>query len=345
MGRKAQISLLVVVMTAIVVAVGVYFWDKGSDDTIAEGVTIGGVDVGGLDREAAASQVRTNLITPVAKPVVVKYGDDQVYKLSPEKLNVHADVDGMVDAAYDASQEGGILGRSWRRISGGEVDEQIKPTISYSRKSVDEFIDTVAQNIHRDPVDASVRPTATSLEPIDSQTGLDVEKSTLRSDVERALTDPTDRTVEARADKIEPQVTTTDLAQKYPTYILVDRSDFQLRLYKDLKLEKSYTVAIGAQGFDTPTGLYAIQDKQVDPVWHVPDSAWAGSLAGTDVPPGPENPIKARWMGIYNGAGIHGTDDVASLGSAASHGCVRMAIPDVIDLFDRVDVGTPIYIS
>jgi lipoprotein-anchoring transpeptidase ErfK/SrfK len=50
-------------------------------------------------------------------------------------------------------------------------------------------------------------------------------------------------------------------------------------------------------------------------------------------------------MGIYNGAGIHGTSDTASLGSAASHGCVRMSVPDVIDLYDRVDVGTPIYIG
>ena len=50
-------------------------------------------------------------------------------------------------------------------------------------------------------------------------------------------------------------------------------------------------------------------------------------------------------MGIYDGAGIHGTDDVGSLGSAASHGCVRMAVADVIDLYDRVDVGTPIYIA
>ena len=77
----------------------------------------------------------------------------------------------------------------------------------------------------------------------------------------------------------------------------------------------------------------------------MPDSDWAGSLAGQTIPPGPDNPLKARWMGIYNGAGIHGTDDTGSLGSAASHGCVRMSVPDVIDLYDRVDVGTPIYIG
>ena len=67
--------------------------------------------------------------------------------------------------------------------------------------------------------------------------------------------------------------------------------------------------------------------------------------AGQDIPPGPSNPIKARWMGIFEGAGIHGTEETYSLGSAASHGCVRMAIPDVEELYDQVEVGTPIYIG
>ncbi len=140
-------------------------------------------------------------------------------------------------------------------------------------------------------------------------------------------------------------MTTADVAAKYPTYIVVDRSTFTVTLYKNLQEVKQYTVAIGAEGFDTPTGLYHIQDKQVDPVWSVPDSDWAADLAGQTIPTGPDNPLKARWMGIYDGAGFHGTSDVGSLGSAASHGCVRMAVPDVIDLYDRVDVGTPVYIQ
>ena len=77
----------------------------------------------------------------------------------------------------------------------------------------------------------------------------------------------------------------------------------------------------------------------------MPDSDWAGKLAGKSIPPGPDNPIKARWMGFYDGAGIHGTDAINSLGTAASHGCVRMAIKDVVDLYDRVDVGTSIHVS
>jgi lipoprotein-anchoring transpeptidase ErfK/SrfK len=83
---------------------------------------------------------------------------------------------------------------------------------------------------------------------------------------------------------------------------------------------------------------------QVNPTWYVPNEEWAGELAGSVVPPGPENPLKARWMGFYGGAGIHGTDDLASLGTAASHGCIRMSIPDVTELYEQVSVGTPVAI-
>jgi lipoprotein-anchoring transpeptidase ErfK/SrfK len=92
--------------------------------------------------------------------------------------------------------------------------------------------------------------------------------------------------------------------------------------------------------------MYDIQDKTIDPDWHVPNSDWAGDLAGTVVPGGsPENPLKARWLGFNGAAGIHGTAEVGSLGTAASHGCIRMAVPDVIDLYDRVEVGTPVYVA
>jgi lipoprotein-anchoring transpeptidase ErfK/SrfK len=87
-----------------------------------------------------------------------------------------------------------------------------------------------------------------------------------------------------------------------------------------------------------------VNDKQINPYWHVPKRAWAGSLAGRVIPPGPENPLKARWIGIVDGAGIHGTADVGSLGSSASHGCIRMAVPDVIELFDRTPYGSKIFI-
>ena len=137
-----------------------------------------------------------------------------------------------------------------------------------------------------------------------------------------------------------------DLETKYPAVIMVNRAAFQLTLYKNLKPVRTYGIAVGQVGLETPAGLYSIENKAVNPAWHVPNSDWAGDLAGTVVAgDDPSNPIKARWMGIYAGAGIHGTDAEGSIGTAASHGCIRMRIPEVIELYDQVDVGAPVYIA
>lgn len=345
MGRKLQIAVIILVAVMLVAAVGAYAWDNSRSDQIAEGVEIGGVDVGGMTADEARKAVDSALVEPLQKHVTVDY-DGVKYKISPEKLEVASDVDGMVDRALDESQEGGLPSRVWRYATGGEVDVAISPQITYSGKALNEFIDKVAAEVNRDPVDASIEPTPTSLSPVKGQDGLAVVEDELHAKLESAVQSPSQRRVSLPVERIKPEVTTDELAAQYPTYLTVNRSTFELSMWKDLELAKTYTVAIGAQGFDTPAGVYNIQNMAVDPAWNVPDSGWAGDLAGTVVPGGvPENPLKERWMGIFDGAGIHGTDDVGSLGTAASHGCVRMSIPDVIELYDQVDVGTPIYIG
>jgi lipoprotein-anchoring transpeptidase ErfK/SrfK len=145
---------------------------------------------------------------------------------------------------------------------------------------------------------------------------------------------------------VRPAVTTSALAARYPSYVVVDRGAFTLRLYRHLKLSNTYSVAVGMQGLETPAGLWHIQWMQVNPPWYVPKDSWAGSLAGTVVPPGPADPLKARFMSFNGGAGIHGIDpsEYGTIGHTASHGCIRMTIPDVIDLYSKVAVGTPVYI-
>ena len=128
--------------------------------------------------------------------------------------------------------------------------------------------------------------------------------------------------------------------------LAVDRDAKELRFYKRLRLVDKYEIAVGQGGFDTAAGRYEIKEKDVDPPWNAPNKAWAGDLAGQTIPPGdPQNPLKARWMGFYDGQGIHGTDDIASLGTAASHGCIRMAIPEVKRLFTKVKIGTPLFLQ
>jgi lipoprotein-anchoring transpeptidase ErfK/SrfK len=146
---------------------------------------------------------------------------------------------------------------------------------------------------------------------------------------------------------VAPMVTTQQLAERTPAFIVIDRKAHVLRFYEHLKPSRSWPIAVGRAGLETPAGLYDIQWKETNPKWRVPNSEWAGDLAGTTIPPGPDNPIKARWMAFNGGAGIHGIDpsSYSSIGTDASHGCVRMRIPDVISLYARAPVGTPVYVA
>jgi lipoprotein-anchoring transpeptidase ErfK/SrfK len=342
-GSRVQIALVVVLLVLLAGAVGAYALDASKDGEIADGVTIGGVDVGGQSAEEAKSLVRADLVDPLQQPVTVKF-DGEDYTLTPKDLKVRADVDGMVDEAVDVSREGDIFSRVWRYTTGGDVDSDVEPRVGYSNDALQGFIDGVAAKIDREPQDATVEPTPTSLSPVPEQAGITVRAEDLRDRVESALQSPRARVVSAPVDKVQPEVTTDELASHYPSYITIDRGSFTLRLFKSLKLADEYTIAVGQVGYDTSAGLYDIQSKQVNPTWYVPNEAWAGDLAGTTVPPGPGNPLQARWMGFNGGAGIHGTSDVGSLGTAASHGCIRMSVPDVTALYDQAEVGTPVYI-
>jgi lipoprotein-anchoring transpeptidase ErfK/SrfK len=206
----------------------------------------------------------------------------------------------------------------------------------------------VQRDLDREPVNASVDLESGRVDPKPSSDGRAVRAARLRRDLERELLDPGRRRVaRVRTAVVKPEVTTAELADKYPAVLVVNRSAFQLTLYKHLKPAKTYGVAIGQVGLETPAGLYHIQNKAVDPAWTMPNSDWVAPKDRGKVIPGgtPENPLKARWLGIFAGAGIHGTDAESSIGTAASHGCVRMRIPDVKELYDQVPVGAPIYIA
>jgi lipoprotein-anchoring transpeptidase ErfK/SrfK len=227
------------------------------------------------------------------------------------------------------------------------VNQELEARVSYSDVAVKRFVRRVRRTVDRPPRDADVSFHTASLPAIPSRTGLRVDARRLRASVRGALDSiGGGRSVRGRVKVVQPKITTENLADKYPRVVTVDRANFKLRLFKDLKLAKTYKIAVGQVGLETPAGVYHVQNKAVDPAWHVPNSDWAGDLAGKVIPGGvPENPLKARWLGIYAGAGIHGTADIGSLGTAASHGCIRMAIPDVEELYDDVPVQAPVYIQ
>jgi lipoprotein-anchoring transpeptidase ErfK/SrfK len=344
MRHRWFIFVAVLVLGLIGGAVAAFAYDSSRDDLIAKGVTVAGVDVGGMTTAEARAVIRRQLQEPLEKPIRVQRGQAH-FTLSAHDAGVKADVGDMVDEALAASRDGSIFSRVARDLTGGDEDAQVPARVSYSSSAVHELVVRVRTKLNRPARDAQVD--FPSLETVKERKGRRVRVAALEQRIRQALTVPgVDRSVRAPVRIVNPKVTQANLADKYPVVLVADRYNFRLRLYKHLALQKEYTVAVGAVGFDTPAGLYHIQNKAVNPAWSVPNSEWAGSLAGTVVPGGtPENPLKARWLGIFDGAGIHGTDQTYSLGTAASHGCIRMAIPDVIELYDQVPVGAPIYIA
>lgn len=345
MGRKTKIAIATGLALLLLGAVGAYAYDSTQRDTIAEGVTIGGVEVGGMGTEQAERAVRRQLLAPLRHSLRVGY-DGEHWRLPGEKLKVHADLEAAVEEALDVSRDGGLPTRVVRYVTGGDVEEAVPAEVTYSQPAVNRFVGRVAAEVDREPQDATVSASGAALEIVPAEYGRKLRDNLLTEQLNAAvLNADADHTIAARTHPVEPEVTGDEVTSEYPTYLTLERATYTLRLWKNLKLAKTYTVAVGQEGLETPEGLYHLQSKEVEPTWHVPESDWAGSLAGQSIPPGPSNPLKARWMGIYEGAGIHGTEETSSLGSAASHGCVRMSIPDVEELYDEVEVGTPIYIG
>ncbi|MFP5365094.1 MAG: L,D-transpeptidase family protein [Thermoleophilia bacterium] len=339
-----SITLVAVVAVAIAVT-ALLVWDSARADVIANGVRIGPVDVGGMTRGEARTRVQQRLLEPLNRPLIIGAGDE-TFPLSAREAKIEADLDAMLDEALRRSRDGGVVERTWRAISGRRLDVRVPPDVQYSRRAVQRIVDRVRVAVSREALDAKVQFKPQALEIRQARTGRTIDALKLRSRVQTALVSAVDdRTLDVPIQTVQPKVSGEKLAARYPVVLAVDRANFKISLFKKLKKVRVYPIAVGQVGLETPAGLYKIQNKAVNPAWTVPNSPWAGSLAGQVIPGGtPENPLKARWLGVYDGVGVHGTDVRASIGTNASHGCIRMLIEDVVKLYDEVPVGTPIYI-
>ncbi len=328
----------------LVFAVTILVIDASRNDVIADGVRIGKVDVGGMDREQARSLVQRELSGSVAKPVKATYRDRR-FVLRPEDAKAELDAAASVEAALERSREGDPFSRV---LFGNDASGTITPRVSFSRKAVDGFASRIVKKVNRPARDADIDWRDGKLDRTRARNGVTVERRPLVASIVRAMSDPAaKRTVEVPVKITErPDRNLNDLAKRYPAVIAIDRDAKLLRLYKNLQLEHKYDIAVGQAGHGTTPGRYKIVEKTVNPPWHAPNKEWAGELAGQTIPPGdPRNPLEARWMGFYAGQGIHGTSDIGSLGTAASHGCIRMSVPDVKELYDKVDKGTPVFVQ
>lgn len=123
--------------------------------------------------------------------------------------------------------------------------------------------------------------------------------------------------------------------------IFINQSRFSLVLDRPGKEPLRYTIATGSPAYPTPVGEFVVKEKVMHPTWLPPKSPWAANAK--PIPPGPGNPLGTRWIGFdWGGVGIHGTNAPWTIGSAASHGCIRMRVAEVEALYEQVEEGTPV---
>jgi lipoprotein-anchoring transpeptidase ErfK/SrfK len=343
---KSLILVAVGVAVLVVLGGGLYAYDHARANEIAKGVEIGGIPLGGMTADQARSRLEREIMRPLERPIVIHH-DNKTWTLGAREARIRADLSAMVDQALATSRSGDIFTRSWRSLTGEKISADLQPSVQFSDAAVIRLIDHVRKSVERPATNASVKLSGEGVQSKPGSDGLAIQASLLHRKIKAAITSPTaSRTFVATTHHTVPKVTTNALKRKFQTVIIVNRAQFRLKLFKGLKLHETYPIAVGQVGLETPAGQYTIANKAVNPAWHVPNSPWAGKLAGTVIPGNdPTNPIKARWLGVYDGVGIHGTTDDASIGSNASHGCIRMHIPDVEKLYDEVPVGSAIYIA
>jgi lipoprotein-anchoring transpeptidase ErfK/SrfK len=333
---RSVLVLLAVAVAMLVAAAAAPAQAPRPGELIAPGVSAAGVDLSNTTVKIATDRLEQLLTAKVNRDVIVHApGRTLRLKAADAKLS------------FDAARTARRALYAGRKLQPGHTVD-VGLVLSHARLPVRAFAQQVAAQTRQKPRDATVRITVRHVYRRRAKAGAEVDATALAAAIDAALDQPRASRVlrPTRTKPLRARINANDLARIYNTILTVDRTNFRLRLFKGLKFSKSYPIAIGAAGYDTPSGTYTIANKQVNPAWHVPNSDWAGSLAGQVIPGGaPNNPLKARWLGIADGVGIHGTAEAWSIGSRASHGCIRMHVSDVVDLYPRVPVGSKVLIS
>lgn len=316
--------------------------------TIADGVHADGLAVGGMTVREASERIAEARERWVARTIGIRV-DGRAFWLTGERARVELEELRTAARAY------------WRgeRLRSGDLDSEhieegeegpttnVDLVVRYSPLAVRSFVRAVSRHVNRRPRSARVRIQITRVRLARARVGRALERRRLEQRIAARYENTSlRRALRERTRAVRPRVTSVEAVRRNRTVITIDRQSLQLRLFVNLRHARTYSVALGRIGHSTPAGLYSITTKQVNPAWHAPNQPWAGEYAGTTVPGGhPENPLRARWLGIVGGVGIHGTNAEDSIGTRASAGCIRMRVPEVIQLYDRVSVGTPVRIS
>jgi lipoprotein-anchoring transpeptidase ErfK/SrfK len=342
-GRWWKVVLVVLGVFALLgggTAYAAYRYDRSASDRILPGISVAGIDVSGMSRDEAVAAVEELANLRLTDDLAVR-AVGSTWTLTPAELGMTADVEASVDQAFAVADDLSFFSRLYHRIAEEPVGESFELGYRYDDAAVAAFVAQASERVALPAVDARIELLDDELVTRRSHDGLELKAEVASNKILRALARQLD-SVDLPVRTIAPEVTTASLGQT----IVVDVSENTLQLYEGLRVVRDYGVATGTPGYPTPVGTFEIVDKKENPTWYNPDPEGWGAGLPTSIGPGPGNPLGTRAMYLNApGIRIHGTWDSSSIGTAASHGCIRMHIEDSEDLYPLVSIGARVIVK
>lgn len=316
-----------------------YRYDEASTNRLLPGVTIGGVDVGEMSRAQAIATLSEEAEERVGREIRIA-ARDRDWGVSAAELGTTPVIEPIVDRALAVSAGYGWPERVFRRVFNRSVGFSADLRFRADKARIRSYIEAVAEQVSVDPTNAQVDYEEGEIVLRRPEVGWSLPVDEALHALRRALAGGGE-TVHLPLQRIEPDVTREDLGHT----IVVDLSELELSLYDGLKLDRTYPVAAGSPSYPTPQGQWEVINKAMNPTWTNPAPDGWGKDLPLQIGGGPSNPLGTRALYLdAPGIRIHGTSASYSIGTYASHGCIRMFMEDVEELFDIVPTGTPVHV-
>jgi lipoprotein-anchoring transpeptidase ErfK/SrfK len=347
--RRFQLLTWVAGLVSFVLVIGVggaaaaVRMESSNTKVSLNGFAVGGIDLAGLDKAAATKKLHDRFEAPLDAPINISLDGQLLQSTTRRELGATTNVDEVYSRAVRLHQDIPSYKRLWYRITGMSLGHDLKVETRVSEDEAAGMVARLAEAVNKAPADATVSMVGGSPRIGDGVPGFALdEKAALQ-----ALQDASRKGAPAIAlsgKPVAPAVT----RDNFKDVLVVKVGENKLYHYDGERLVKTYDVATGLPRYPTPIGQFKITQKRFRPTWVNPAKGpgqWGAKLPAK-IGPGPSNPLGTRALNLNSpGIRIHGTTADNSMGYNASHGCIRMKMSDVEELFDLVEVGTPVIIQ
>ena len=343
--RHRAIAVVAIVAGVLVLAAGgaaysAYRYEQARADRILPGVSIAGVDVGGMTKAEAVAAVRVTALDTLQQPLRLRAAGRR-WQVTLEELGQRSHAVSAVNKALGVGDTMGTFSRFWHRFNDEPIDREIELAFS-GHARVDAVLRRIAKDVAVRPVNADLTYDDGRLVFVKPTPGRARDCVEARAALRGALKERAASRVSLPVLKVAPKVTQEQL----PRTIVVRIDENTLSLYDGFDVIRTWSVATAMPGWITPQGDWNLYRKAVNPTWYNPAlDSWGADLPAV-VPGGPTAPMGTRALYITAPGliRIHGTPADDSIGTYASHGCIRMHNWEIEELYPMVPVGTRVIV-